>query len=115
MIRGGLLSQILSKNMFLSKKSLKKAFLGGHRFVVTSLWGLLVAKPDIWSFSGVPMKTLGRFILAMWGVGGTKSDFTAGRYFFMLNLEDFGRYVFCYTENGYVFFFLENRINFGRP
>ena len=48
--KGGLFSQILSRNMFLSKKLLEKAFLGGHR-LVTSLWGVLEAKPDIWDAS----------------------------------------------------------------
>ena len=44
---------------FQQKLLKKKAFLGGHRFPVTSRWRVLEAKPDIWSTSGVPLRNFG--------------------------------------------------------
>ena len=60
MIRGGsILSDFVEKHVSLKKNCLKKAFLGGHRFPVTSRWRVLEAKPDIWSTSGVPLRNFG--------------------------------------------------------
>ena len=60
---GGLFNQILSRNTFLSKtkqKRLEKAFFDGHRIGVISSWGGAGGQTcDIWSTSGIPLKTWG--------------------------------------------------------
>ena len=92
MMRGGLLSQILSRNIFLSNKiALKRPFLGGHRLRVTSLWRVLEAKPVTsgwflgypWNFWDIALHS--SYVEGWWH---QKWLHSSGRYFFWGNTEN---------------------------